>query len=84
LEVLIATFINELTALDVDIAATFQQDDVWAAAAARLQTIPGIGLIANAWLLPATLNFTIGATPEALTAYAGLVPYPWESGESPG
>ena len=79
---LIATFTAQIAELDVEIATALRQDEAWAAAAARLQTITGIGLLSTAWLLVATLNFTLCPTPEALTAYAGLVPYPRESGSS--
>lgn len=82
LEALITTFTEELAALDADIAATFAQDEEWADAAARLQTIPGIGMITSAWLLVGTVNFTLCPTPEAAAAYAGLVPHPHESGTS--
>jgi transposase len=82
LEVLIATLTSELTALDREIAATLVQDTAWAEAAARLQTITGVGVITTAWLLTATLNFTLCPTPEAATAYAGLAPHAHQSGTS--
>jgi transposase len=82
LDALIATLTNELAALDREIAATLQQDDAWAKAAARLQTITGVGVITTAWLLTATLNFTLCPTPEAATAYAGLAPNAYQSGTS--
>ncbi len=82
LDTLIATLTGELTALDAEIAATLVQDDAWAEAAARLQTITGVGLITTAWLLTATLNFTLCPTPEAATAYAGLAPHAHQSGTS--
>jgi transposase len=82
LESLIATLTQEVTALDADIAATMQHDDAWAEAAARLQTITGVGVITTAWLLTATLNFTLCPTPKAATAYAGLAPTPYQSGSS--
>jgi transposase len=82
LESLIATLTTELAALDADIAATLVQDDAWAEAAARLQTITGVGVITTAWLLTATLNFTLCPTPEAATAYAGLAPHAHQSGSS--
>ena len=50
--------------------------------AALLLTIPGVGLLTTAWLLVATLNFTLCPTPEAAAAYAGLVPRPFQSGSS--
>jgi transposase len=59
-----------------------QQDNAWAEAAARLQTITGVGLITTAWLLTATLNFSLCPTPEAATAYAGLAPHAYQSGTS--
>jgi transposase len=82
LESLIATLSDDLAAVDAEIAATMQQDDAWAEAAARLQTITGVGVITTAWLLTATLNFTLCPTPEAATAYAGLAPTPYQSGSS--
>jgi transposase len=82
LHTLIATLTTELAALDAEIAATLVQDEAWAEAAARLQTITGVGVITTAWLLTATLNFTLCPTPEAATAYAGLAPHAYTSGTS--
>ncbi len=82
LESLIATLTTEVAVLDREIAATLVQDDAWAEAAARLQTITGVGVITTAWLLTATLNFTLCPTPEAATAYAGLAPHAHQSGTS--
>jgi transposase len=82
LETLIGTLTDELAVLDAEIATAMQQDDAWAAAAARLQTIIGVGVITTAWLLTATLNFTLCPTPEAATAYAGLAPHAHQSGTS--
>ncbi len=81
-ESLVATLTAELAALDAEIAATLEQDTAWAAAAARLQTITGVGVITTAWLLTATLNFTLCPTPEAAAAYAGIVPNAHQSGTS--
>ncbi len=39
-------------------------------------------MLTAAWLLVTTLNFSICPTPEAATAYAGLVPQPYQSGTS--
>jgi transposase len=80
LDALIGRLTQQINELAVEIAAVFRQDAAWAAAAVRLQTITGIGLISAAWLLVATLNFTLCPTPEAATAYAGLAPYARESG----
>ncbi len=79
---LIATLADQLAAVDAEIAEALQQDEAWAAAARRLQSITGIGLITAGWLLVTTLNFTICDSPEAATAYAGLAPQPRQSGTS--
>jgi len=47
-----------------------------------LTSAPGIGLLTAAWLLVTTVNFTLGETPEAVVAYAGLAPVPRQSGTS--
>jgi transposase len=47
-----------------------------------LQSIPGLGPSTTAWLLVATVNFHLCATPEAAVAYAGLSPLQHESGTS--
>jgi transposase len=54
----------------------------WAESAGLLESIPGIGPLTTAWLLVSTLNFTTSASPQALPAYAGLAPLPYESGSS--
>jgi transposase len=54
----------------------------WAASAAYLTSVPGIGMITAAWLLVATVNFTLAPGPVALAAYAGLAPMPRQSGTS--
>jgi transposase len=82
LDALIATLTTELAALDAELAATLVQDATWAEAAAHLQTITGVGVITTAWLLTATLNFTLCPTPEAAAAYAGVVPNAHQSGTS--
>jgi transposase len=59
-----------------------QQDTAWAAAAARLATVSGLGRLTIAWLLTTTINFELTATPEAATNYAGLAPQLHQSGTS--
>ena len=59
----------------------------WAASLGYLTSAPGIGLLTAAWLLVATLNFTLGETPEAVVAgcplgRTGLAPVPRQSGTS--
>lgn len=70
-----------ITTLDQEITALLG-DSAWAASATLLLSIPGIGPQTAAWLLVATLNFTTCTSPEALAAYTGLVPMPYESGSS--
>jgi len=82
MEELIETLERQITALDAEVREALASDAAWAASAAHLQSIKGIGLITAAWLLVTTLNFTICPTPEAAVAYAGLAPNPYESGTS--
>ena len=55
---------------------------MWAESLACLTSAPGIGLVTASWLLVGTPNFALCTGPEALAAYAGLVPVPRESGRS--
>ena len=78
----IQTLTDQIVAVEAELAPTIEQDAAWAAAAARLQTITGVGLLTASWLLVTTLNFTLCPTPEAATSYAGLAPHPRQSGTS--
>ena len=82
METLIAALGSQIAEVDAELASAINQDAAWAAAAARLQTIPGVGVLTAAWLLVTTLNFTSCATPDEATAYAGLAPNPYQSGTS--
>ncbi len=82
MEELIDTLEQQITVLDAEVRESLAADAAWAASAAHLQSIKGVGLITAAWLLVTTLNFTICPTPEAAAAYAGLAPNPYESGTS--
>lgn len=81
LERVIGELNTQVDALEREIAALLR-DSAWAASATVLQSAPGIGLITTAWVLVATLNFTIADTPEQLAAYAGLAPLEHQSGTS--
>ena len=81
-QALVQTIDAQLAELERELVALLQREDAWAASIVRLQTVPGVGLIAAAWLVVATLNFTACASAEAATAYAGLAPRPWQSGTS--
>lgn len=54
----------------------------WAKNIARLQTIPGIGLISALWIIVCTMNVTLCSSVEQAAAYAGLAPMPRQSGTS--
>jgi transposase len=82
LDELITTLTDEIAAVEREIAQVLQQDDAWAAAAKRLQTVKGIGMLTAAWLLTTTVNFTLCSTPEAAANYAGLAPQLRQSGTS--
>jgi transposase len=82
MEALLVTMDEQIRAIERELKDVVQQDACWAATAAHLMSIPGVGLLTAAWLLVTTLNFTVGATPEELTAYAGLAPMLHESGTS--
>jgi transposase len=82
LQELIATLSEQISEVEQEIRAALEQDAAWAAAAAHLSTIKGLGTLTIAWLLTATCNFKLTATPEAAAQYAGLVPQLRESGRS--
>jgi len=82
MEALIATFDAQIAAVEQEIEQVLSQDAAWATTATLLLSITGIGLLTAVWLLVTTLNFTICATAEEATAYAGLAPHPYESGTS--
>ena len=81
LDGVIADLDERLASLEQEIAEVLT-DGAWAASAALLRTIPGIGHVTCAWLLVSTLNFSLCATPEQAAAYAGLAPLQRESGAS--
>lgn len=79
---LIAYLDAQIRELEREIGAALRQDHDWAEAAERLLSIPGIGAVTTAWLLVSTLNFTLCENAKQLSAYAGLAPYPHQSGSS--
>lgn len=82
LESLIATLDEQIATVEQEIAGALEQDAAWAAAAARLATVNGLGTLTIAWLLTTTINFTLTVTPEAAANYAGLAPQLRQSGSS--
>ncbi len=81
LDGVIAMLDTRIADLEAEIAAVLATSD-WAESLAVLTSAPGIGMLTAAWLLVSTMNFTLCATPEAATAYAGLAPMPRASGTS--
>ncbi len=81
LDAVIAMLDARIADLEAEIATVLQASD-WAESLACLMSAPGIGMLTAAWLLVSTMNFTLCATPEAATAYAGLAPMPHTSGTS--
>lgn len=82
LQALIATLGGEIAAVEDEIGVALQQDAAWAAAAAALATVNGLGTLTIAWILTTTINFQLTATPEAAANYAGLAPQVRQSGTS--
>jgi transposase len=82
MDALLATLAAQIAEVETEIAAVVRQDTAWTAAIKRLQRIPGVGLLTAAWIVVSTLNFTVCATAEQASAYAGLAPMPRESGRS--
>lgn len=82
MESLIATLTAQIAAVEAELVPALAQDAAWAAAAARRQTIKGVGLLTASWLLVTTVRFTTCPTPAAATADAGLAPNERSSGTS--
>jgi transposase len=82
MEALLSTIKEQIVEVERELATALRQDKAWAAAAARLQTIKGVGYLTASWLLVTTLNFTVCRTPEEATSHAGLAPYVRRSGSS--
>lgn len=69
-------------AQDLGEARESSAPQAWLLTVAKLQTVPGIGLLTALWLVVTTLNFTLCSSAEQAAAYAGLAPMPRESGTS--
>jgi len=79
---LIDTLTVQIKAIDAELAELAQRSEPWMQSITYLRTIKGVGLITAAWLVVATLNFSVCTTPDEATAYAGLAPHPHTSGSS--
>ncbi|CAA9241975.1 MAG: Mobile element protein [uncultured Chloroflexia bacterium] len=77
----IASLDEQVRTLEQAITAVLA-DGAWAASAAHLQSIPGLGMVTAAWLLVGTVNFTTCASAQAAANSAGLVPLERQSGTS--
>ncbi len=58
MEQLIATFEQQIEAIETEIKQVIQQDQQWFNSITLLQTIPGIGLLTACWLVVVSLNFS--------------------------
>jgi len=81
-QALMETLTQQIEAVDAELKTVVEQDSAWKEAFTILQSITGIGLLTASWLLCSTLNFTACATPEAVSAVAGLAPIVRRSGTS--
>lgn len=79
----IAALESEQTALDAEIAARIAADPDWAAKAAALRTVPGIG-VGTATLLLAALPELGTLSRQEVAALAGVAPFNRDSGRSQG
>ena len=79
--VIIADFDTRIAELDRAIAQNLKEG-AWAVSATLLASIPGLDPTTCAWLLVATINFTVASTPQSLAAYAGLAPMDRQSATS--
>lgn len=75
---------RQIDQLDTEIAELLLGDHPWAAAARRLLTITGIGIISAAAILATTHAFARCDTPEQAAAFAGLAPHASDSGKRHG
>lgn len=82
MDALLATLDAQIAEVEAELRPAMAGDAAWAAAARRLETIKGIGLVTVLWILAITLNFSVCGTPEAAAAYSGLAPREDESGTS--
>jgi transposase len=74
MEELLATFDEQIHAVDAEIKKVVKHDEVWGSTISLLQAIPGVGLLTACWLVMLTLNFTSCKRAESLVMYAGLAP----------
>jgi transposase len=81
LDAVVTDLDQRLMAVEQEIDQVVHQGE-WAASAALLESITGIGMLTAAWLLVLTVNFSRCASPQAASNYAGLTPLPRDSGSS--
>lgn len=68
--------------LDQQVESLLRSEHEWRSAADYLLSIPGIGINTAAWILTATLSFSVCTSPDEVTAFAGLAPHVIQSGSS--
>lgn len=80
METLIATLSAQIAEVEAEGRPALAHDAAWAVAAARLESIKGVGLLTASWMLVTTLNVTVCSSAEEATAYAGVAPNEGRSG----
>lgn len=84
LQRVIAAMETELKAIDVAIKAHLAQHPELAAAVRRLTTVPGVGDLTAAVVVAELPPIRPDSDPRALSAWCGLTPSRWQSGDTEG
>lgn len=79
---LLAYFEQQIAQLDREIGEQLTAEHEWKQAAARLQSVKGLGPITIGWILVSTLAFANCPRVEQAAALAGLAPNQYSSGSS--
>lgn len=73
---------EQITQIDKEIRHLLLEESPWKQNAQLLLSITGLSFLTVSWLLITTHNFAYTSNAEELAAFAGLVPYPRQSGTS--
>lgn len=79
---IISVLDKQIAQIDIEIRHLLIEESPWRKNAQLLLSIPGLSFLTVGWLLIATHNFAYTCDAEELAAFAGLVPYPRQSGTS--
>lgn len=78
----IATYTRGIREIESMIEELFKQEAELASNAALLQSVPGIGPVTSWYLIACTKNFSKFQCARKFACYAGIAPFPYESGSS--